>query len=153
MNLASLYIETIRKGEWPIYYVGNAKKILVGDYFKISGTKAKPVSKVVLKNCKGRVKMELIPIQGTVKTNIDEDTCFSIRFKYCVGKKERVFFMRFHFFMHDPSVFVYRDELLDVSKPIDKCCYENCCDPNGGTVFYARSSGGSEYGGGGNRSR
>lgn len=149
MNLSSVFTSALKNSNWPIYYNGGSKKFLVGDYFVISGSKARPISKVVLTTCKGRPKLELVPIKGTLKTEVEDDNALAIHFKYQAKNKTRVFFMRFHFFKHDPAVFTFQDNLFDGDNGCENDCCE-CCYPSIQLIAYSYDGGddGSQGGGG-----
>ncbi len=153
MNLSSVFTEALKKGNWPIYYIEESRKFSVGDYFAISGSKYRPISKIVLNNAKGKAKLELVPIKGTLKMEVEEDNTLTLNFKYECKKKINVFFMRFHFFKYDPAVFTFQDNPFDEGNDCEKCCCECCC-PSIQVVALAYQSGGDgDQGGGGFRAR
>jgi len=150
MNLSTVFTEALKKGKWPIYYNDGSKKFLVGDYFVVSGSKHRPISKILLNNNKGRCKQELIPIKGSLKVAVEEENSLTVHFKYKSSKtKVCVFFIRFHFFKYDPAVFTFQDNPFNADNDCEKCS-DDCCGPSIQFIAsaYEGGSDGSQGGGG-----
>ena len=148
MTIAAAYLSAVKQHPWLVHHVERGKKVSTGDLFSVIGNKQDIEAVVVLQE-DGGSKLELVPIEGTVKiaaTQCDELT-FSFNYKSSGGSIDKLL-MRFHFFKEDPTVFRFKlipnaDE-RDCEDKCD-CC---CCGSQGTYILYSTYEDGDEGSGG-----
>lgn len=148
MTIAAAYLSAIKQHPWLVHHVERGKYVSVGDLFSVIGDK-QDIDAVVIRDADGGNKLELVPIEGTVKieaTQCDELT-FSFNYKSIAGSIDKLL-MRFHFFKVDPTVF--RFKLIPNADDDDcedkcECC---CCGSHGEYILYSTYDDGDQGSGG-----
>lgn len=135
MNIATAFLADVKKRKWSVCTVEKGKSFRVGDTFSVVG-KEGHVSKVVVSSGSKEDRV-LLPIKGTLEIESTEqnELTFGFKYKTASGSVEQ-FFMRFHFFKVDPTVFRFSSNPFrdDDCEPKCECC---CCGVSGGYVLYS----------------
>ncbi|GHA08084.1 hypothetical protein GCM10008090_17390 [Arenicella chitinivorans] len=148
MTIAAAYLSAVKQHPWLVHHVERGRKVSAGDAFTVIGDK-QDIDAVVVRGEKGDNKLELVPIEGTVKieaTQCDELT-LSFKYKSNAGSIDKLL-LRFHFFKADRTVF--RFKLIPNADERDcedkcECC---CCGSQGTYILYSTYEDGDEGSGG-----